>query len=308
VAHVGAAKPADSNGPCRINIQFDSNASTLHDSDGRRRQDLCAVLCPTRWRHGGSSQRVSGPQGRWGVAAEGHQSGECWLCLGRGRRGAGCHGWGSQAFPLPGQYLFRFKAPFGKTYGESKRRRRDWGAENVLRWPLLAVWLDTTEDDSAVPKFGGGVTAKVVRLSFDGVAPEGRPAAPVVRLAPEAKAAVRTPVAGNGTPVVANGSKSGPTSEPSLSSLFGSESSAPAASAAAEAAPAPAPGAPDDLGALFDSHSAPSVPVKQVNPMGGGGNPRPMLMNPAQRRVGTPVGQQPAKSSSPADFSHLVDM
>uniref|UniRef100_A0A7S1FKA8 DIX domain-containing protein n=1 Tax=Noctiluca scintillans TaxID=2966 RepID=A0A7S1FKA8_NOCSC len=65
-------------------------------------------------------------------------------------------------FPLPGTYHFRFK----------------------MKWDANAIWMDVTNEDSAVPLFDDKIFAKVLRLTWD----DGREA-----LAPAASAPPQQP-------------------------------------------------------------------------------------------------------------------
>lgn len=57
------------------------------------------------------------------------------------------------AFPLPGQYHFRFKSPL---YPGADREK---GA--------MAVWMDVTQDQQPVPTWKTGIVAKVTRISME---------------------------------------------------------------------------------------------------------------------------------------------
>jgi hypothetical protein len=57
------------------------------------------------------------------------------------------------AFPLPGHYHFRFKAPL--TPGGDREKGG------------MAVWMDIVEDRQPVPTYNNGIVAKVTRISME---------------------------------------------------------------------------------------------------------------------------------------------
>ncbi|KAA0150671.1 hypothetical protein FNF31_06990 [Cafeteria roenbergensis] len=149
------------------------------------------------------------------------------------------------AFPLPGEYLFRFKAQFGKTH----------------------VWLDLTDDDAAVPRFEGSIVSKVARLSFAASAGSE----PLLPAAAASKGVSASSQRGAATAVApAPAPAAAPTSVPRAGRGTSSGKGAPAAvprSAAAAAAPtasaarsgSDAGGADGNLDDIFGSDDAPAT-------------------------------------------------
>ncbi len=185
----------------------------------------------------------------------------------------------SQAFPLPGEYLFRFKAQFGKTHGEACAHGGASVAARSVRLgrpppcalpaprPGLAVWLDLTDDDAAVPRFDGSIVSKVARLSFAASAGSE----PLLPAAAASKGVSASSQRGAATAVApAPAPAPAPTSVPRAGRGTSSGKGAPAAvprSAAAAAAPtasaarsgSDAGGADGNLDDIFGSDDAPAT-------------------------------------------------
>jgi len=74
------------------------------------------------------------------------------------------HSWLVQAFPLPGQYFFRFKQTYGKGYGKLQAASEFQPSFTVL----FAVWLDQNTASAKAPLYSGKIIIKASRLSFEG--------------------------------------------------------------------------------------------------------------------------------------------
>lgn len=119
-------------------------------------------------------------------------------------------------FPLPGTYHFRFK----------------------MKWDGGGVWMDVTNEDSAVPMFDEKIYMKVLRITWGDVV--------------LGKAGVNKPVAASPAPAAPNPTAAGPP-----------QARAAPASQAAPARPPPPPAPQEDM-LMFGS--SPSM----KNTMGGG--------------------------------------
>jgi hypothetical protein len=125
------------------------------------------------------------------------------------------------AFPLPGQYHFRFKAPL-MPGGD-----REKGA--------MAVWMDIVDERQPVPTWKNGIVVKVTRISMedddDDDDDDGHHQAPVPQRQPAPAPVARAPLSHTNS-MASNGSGA------SLDDLFGSSPAPP---------PAPSHGSGDSL-------------------------------------------------------------
>ncbi|KAA0153307.1 hypothetical protein FNF27_02745 [Cafeteria roenbergensis] len=215
------------------------------------------------------------------------------------------------AFPLPGEYLFRFKAQFGKTH----------------------VWLDLTDDDAAVPRFEGSIVSKVARLSFAASA-GSEPLLPAAAASKGVSASSQRAAAAPTASAARSGSDAGG-ADGNLDDIFGSDD-APATDGSSTGRGTPggaaAAGSSEHDGALDGLFDAPAVPAEpatratpppqQDDPMGGsrrGRAPVPLAHSMARGGRGTPTGSMsgrgtptstappPRGGSGPRNFSDLVD-
>jgi len=199
------------------------------------------------------------------------------------------------AFPLPGRYHFRFKAPL---YPGGDREK---GA--------MAVWMDIVRDNVAVPTWKNGVVTKVTRLSVEeddddddddfGHSPV---AAPAPTRAPPPQPSHRSAASTGSADHV---------------DLFGNGPS-PSSAAPAAAAPAPnlfdhtpPPSAPASGGSLLDFGAVPPAPAPAAAhsdflgmtapPQGGYPQQRPPPMQ--QQPMAPPMQQRPQGQSFNTGYS-----